>query len=120
MDKYVAECDIDEEAVDDDKTCEKDIIFDNPLAMRDKRITDLSETISELESVIPKMKQDQATLENQAIKNKEILEAQIKTIVLNGGISKDIIGFTVDMYASHMKETEGDERRKECSKSEYS
>ena len=31
---------------------------------------------------------------------------QIKTIVLDGGISKNIIDFTVDMYANYIKEAD--------------
>ena len=63
------------------KDSEGNFIFSDPIAIRDQRISELNETIHDLNNKLPKMKKKHNILEKQSIKNKSILEDKIMTIV---------------------------------------
>ena len=70
MDQYLADFDDDTDVRDDSKDKDGNFILVDCLTKRDKNIAELNETINELETTIPKIKQEHNSLERQALKNK--------------------------------------------------
>ena len=78
--------------------------FAPPLQRRAQEIAELSVRVADKEKEIITVRKENMQAENRMKKSKDILEAQIKTIVEAGGVSEEVCNLTAKVYASFIKE----------------